>query len=331
MRKPVSRAALVAALVAFAIFTASAYPALAQPTDATVEVRGCDAGDALVAAIRVELAAASTAIVKVTAVCLPDSRVLVVAFPPSNGKPAAREVAVADVPPDGRTRSIAIATGELFQSLDPRAPTPPPPATPPAGPLARAPIVVHVAAPPAVVAPREPPRPPAPHGWTIAGAMHARAFPTSDTMVVGPAAELDLPLGDSPVRLRLASDLAFADDTGAVGDASIAAWTGSVAFTLHASSGPLTFGAGPFGEGGGAFVSGSSRSPGTATEGSGSKPVALVGGQAILGVRFDPVVPYVALDAGGALAGVRATVDGDAVLAITGPFVGVRLGVAFAP
>lgn len=323
-RGPSHRVATVAALS-----TIMAHGALAraQTPDTVVEVRGCDAGDALVSAIRVEAAAASSPIAKVTVVCLPESRVLVVAFPPSGGKPAAREIEVGDVSPDARTRSVAIATGELFQGLGAIgvAPAPPPPLPP-----APAPIVVNVAPPPQQpIAPPPAPLPPR-RGWTVGAALHVRSFPIEGTALVGPAAEVDLRLGSAPVRMRLATDLAFASDHTPAGDVAITTWTGSVAFTMHAASGTLAFDAGPYGEGGGAFVGGSART-GDVTEGRGSKPTALVGAVAIASATFDAVVPYLALDAGAALAGVQATVDDTVALAVTGPFVGARLGLAIAP
>ena len=148
-----------AAAAALATIVAHGPLAWAQAPDTVVEVRGCEAGDALVAAIRVEAAASSSPVTKVTVVCLPDSRVLVVAFPPPGGKPAAREVDVGDVSPDARTRSVAIATGELFQGLGATAAAPAPPQPLPPSPAptpAPTPIVVNVAPPAPAATPRTP-------------------------------------------------------------------------------------------------------------------------------------------------------------------------------
>jgi len=337
------------ALLTAPIFLSAAIAgrAHAQGIETPVEVRGCDASDAMVSAIRVELAAAGASMARVTVVCLEGSRVLVVAFPVATDRPGVREVDTADVTPEARTRAVAIATGEMLRAMAGRdapspSPAPPVPAEPvtPAIVAPLAPIVVQVTAPSLAPA-RAPSGQPSADGeaaaWSVGAALRVRAFAEASTFVVGPALQLEAGLGDLPLRLRVGTDLGRASDTAPEGETSLVAWTGSAALLGRAQAGPIHFDAGPFLELGGAFAEGTSASDATASDttvatASGSGPIAMIGGEAFVGAKMaDHLEPFVALDAGAVLAGLQADIDDRASLSIAGPFVGVRLGLAILP
>jgi hypothetical protein len=312
--------------------TSAASIARAQPVDVPVEVHGCDAVDAMVSAVRVELASTTQPLAKVTVLCLRDARVLVVAFPVGTDA-VAREVDVRDTAPEAHARSVAIAAGEMLRGSTSSTGAPMVPASPanaptPASAPTPAPIVVQIASP----APVEEARAiEAPFPWTVGASLNHRFFTSSaSTSLSGPALELEVPLGRLPLRLLVGTELAHGVASDASGEASLWAWTGSVGLAAHVDQGPLLFGFGPFLEAGGAFVDGAAAPPGA--DASGSAPLALLGARVTLGAHLDGVwVPHVGLDAGGVVAGVDADVDDRALLSLAGSFVGVRLGIAVAP
>lgn len=317
--------------------------ARAEPVE--LEVRSCREGDAIRAAARVELTGAEPTMARVAVVCLDDARVLVVAFPRDGGRPVAREVAVDDVASAARARAVAIVVAELVRetSDDPAPPAseaPPAPAPPPAPPPTSpsgtptahpAPIVVMIDAPAPAPAPAPASRPVAVAGWSVGGALHLRALAPAGTLAIGPVVELDAPIGSSGLRARGAARLALAEAQRPVGVASITAWTGSASVLARVDAAGLTLDAGPLVEAGVATADGTAAAGPSIAATTTTAPLLLAGGQVVLGAPWGHLVPHLALDAGGVLAGVTADVDDDRALSFAGAFVGVRLGLALGP
>jgi hypothetical protein len=169
-------------------------------------------------------------------------------------------------------------------------------------------------------------------GWTVGASLHLRGFATDGTLTIGPTVELDAPLGDPALRVRGAGHLGLAEAQTAVGTATVTTWTGSVSLLARVDAASIGLDAGPLVQLGVATAEGTPASGLSIESTTTTAPILLAGGQVVLGGRTASfLVPHVAVDAGGVLAGITADVDADRALAIAGLFVGVRAGLAIGP
>jgi hypothetical protein len=313
--------------------------------------------DSLVWALRVELAgdgmtyvelagrgsildeSASLATIALQTPCAPDAvEVTIEIDDAATAKSVKRVVSLADVPSAARPRALAIAAAELLRASWAELA------------LQRAPAAANQALAERlrrVVALHEATTADSAHANAVPSATHAAApspdpvtmlavvldgrfFPNYASGLVGPRAELSLPLARTlPLRLRADVGAAFGSAHDPVGDIALVLVSGALGLAISSEVGPVRAEIGPRIEAGWANARGIAFDASVQAS-SASSAVAAVSLAAEACFRITSAWWGAAgVDAGTVLAGLDARADGRRAAGIGGPMMGIRVGAGF--
>jgi hypothetical protein len=276
-----------------------------------------EAGDQAIAVVRIE--------------CTEDENVRVRIDDRATQKSVERVVSLRDVPDASRARTLALAIGELMRAswaelalidVD-------------VAPEVRERVLARwmargasLASPngPALV--REEPPPPRAHRTWLAIALELAAFPTGSVALLGPCAELGIPLLPE-LALRFGASFGYAAAAHDLGAIEVLAAAGRVEIDWTIDLGAALLEAGPRVSLGWARSSGDAIAP--AIDGSGDVPLLAISLALSCRAPIDEVIAlHLGIDVGWTLLGIRAIAAGRHALGLHGAFLGVRAGLAFA-
>jgi hypothetical protein len=332
------------ALIAVAVSLICARSSAEAPARVRIVLPACedafDQGE-LVRILRIELAAEGVrevvvgdardvlASIRVDAVpCSRDAREIDLSIDDAaTGKSVKRAIEIGDVPGASRPRALALATAELLRASWAELSMPDAPAPTrevPEG-ILRA---VKLRPPPANVPPSpSPSRPAEARTPPLAHvALDVRTFPSYQSVVLGPALGLSVPLGSLPLRARADGRAGFGKAYDALGTIDLTLVTGDVGLALTAGTESVRLDIGPLVAVGGAWASGTPTVGATGSRASAVVATAELAAQ--LAVRVAPGWwSVVGLAAGAVLQSLDAQAAGRPASGFGGPLLGVSLGV----
>jgi hypothetical protein len=166
---------------------------------------------------------------------------------------------------------------------------------------------------------------------TLAVVLDGRFFPDYASGLVGPRAELSLPLASTlPLRLRVDAGAAFGSAHDPVGDIALVLVSGALGLAVSSEAGPVRAEIGPRIEAGWGNARGIAFDAGVQAS-SASRAIAVVSLAAQAYFRITNAWWGAAgVDAGATLAGLDARADGRRAAGLGGPMMGIRVGAGLA-